>query len=126
MSDEQYRGRLRNRRLANWSPEQLGGTLGNVIDAAATGLRRRRRAQETWERIAKPEWLPVTGVESVEGGVVVVVVREAGCYEELRRQARPLGQELAQLSPGVRGVRFIMPEDDAEAPGEQGVDGASQ
>lgn len=107
MGEAQYERTLENRRGAGWSAETLQPVVPAVIERAAGALRRRRRAQDAWERIANPEWLTLAEVESVERGVVVVAVRGTAYYDVLRRQAGSLGRQLAQLAPGTSGVRFV-------------------
>jgi len=107
VGEAQYRRTLENQRGTRWSVESLQLVVPAVVERAAGALRRRRRAQDAWERIASPEWLRLTEVESVEGGVVVVAVRGTAHYDVLRRQAGSLGRQLAELAPGTSGVRFV-------------------
>ena len=107
MGEAQYRRTLKNQHGAEWSQEILQTVVPAVVERAAGALRRRRRAQNAWEQIANPEWLRLTEVESVEGGVVMVAVRGTAQYDILRRQAGSLGRQLAELAPGTSGVRFV-------------------
>jgi hypothetical protein len=107
----EYERTLKSRCAAGCRVDGLEAILPLVIEGAAGALRRRLRAQEAWERIANPKWLRVAEVEAVKGGVVVVAVRGAAYYEEVRQQAGRLGRQLAELVPGMSRVRFVAAAD---------------
>jgi hypothetical protein len=116
VGEAQYQRTLQNQRRAGDGPESLQAVVPGLIERAAGALHRRRRAQEAWEQIAKPEWLALTEVQSVEGGIVVVGVHGAARRVELCGMVGSLGRQLAQLAPGMSGVRFVV----ADGGGEDG------
>jgi hypothetical protein len=98
------------RQDAQWRVRTLADVVSDVVMRAAGARRKHRLAEEAWRRVALRQWQPVAHVQSVERGVVVVGVSDAARYEELRREGRHLGRELARLVPGVNGLRLVLAE----------------
>lgn len=115
MNEQQYEQLRRNRtprgplRLDESRPARgRPAPLGRLLRQAAQALRAREQASRAWKRVAQPEWLSESWVESVQAGRIVIAVRHPTMCYELRRRRAALTRALGQLVPGARQLDFIV------------------
>lgn len=105
MTPQQYRQILANRRR-DWMGAPIGDSVGAIVRTADRAGRRRRMAQEAWERFAPAEMAREARVVEVSDGVVVIAAAGA-LREQIRRAAARLTRQLSDSVPGVRGLRVL-------------------
>ncbi len=121
MNERQYSRLRQNRcytrlaRLSDPHPQYAGSRspVASILARAAGQLQHRAQAQAAWQRIAHPQWLAATTLDTIEsrtsGGCTVVIAADnSTILYDLQRHRTTLQQQLSKLVPGVRHLRVIV------------------
>jgi hypothetical protein len=107
MDSRQYAWTVGNRRAYNVQPVFSGDETAFLLRAGARCLGQREVAAGAWERLLPPALLAVSRIESYSRGVLVVAAADSAAYHLLRQGAVRLRQELADVLPNLRELRFV-------------------
>jgi hypothetical protein len=108
MTNRQYGQLVQNRRWRQVHPAVDGRVEARFLRGAARDLRRRAAVQRGLERVLPRSWLDVAWVEMVEGGTVIIRVRDAVIGEGMRRDRVRLERELGRAVRGLRRVQISL------------------
>jgi len=96
--------RLIDNRRRDWMFQPLSVPAERILKDASRAGRRRRQAQEAWEKLAPPDLCAGGRVVEVSDGVVVIAA-DGAARERIRRISRKIAGQMAACVVGVRDIR---------------------
>lgn len=108
MNSSQYQRAIKNRRPYDVRPLFASEDVAVFLRRTAGRVRGTESAVEAWSKVAPPEVVDVTSVDTFEDGTLRVGVLDSATCHYLYQRMAALRRCLAGVLPGVRELRFVV------------------